>query len=299
VTDCDVSLEDEFDEQILTLRNVHFDNATGRLLAILDWLESQPVTKRLLDTLTAKIDVAKLFEGAGYHSRLRANTREEIAAVGLQLIRNCRQQNAEFCDICFVLNIRGASNSDNVQDANDAGIREYIVPFWEYVKQGLNRAVNEYSISTVADDRLTELLSEECKTLLPITAANLHRISSDFLRSETEVAWQNVGNSCRQTLIEFAEELRQACGVELPSEIQAGNTKAILKHICREIVADGRFKDTLLNLVESVWNHAQSITHRNTTTKQEALRAFLWTGMVVSEFIQPLRSYNAESPQEF
>src|ERR1700726_914125 len=112
-----MSLEDEFNEQILTLRNVHFDNATGRLLAILDWLESEPVTKRLLDTLTGKIDVANLFKGAGYH--------------------NGPRQNAEFCDLCFVLNIRGASNSGNVQDANDAGIREYIVPFWEYVKQGL------------------------------------------------------------------------------------------------------------------------------------------------------------------
>jgi hypothetical protein len=287
-----VSLEDEFNEKILTLRNVHFDDAAGRLIAILDWLESEPVTKRLLDTLTKTIDVAKLFEGAGYHKRPRANTREEIVSVGLQLIRECRERNTEFFNICFVLNIRGAYSSGSFQDANDAGMREYIVPFLEYVEQGLNRAASEYSIAAVADNRLIEVLSEECTRLLPITAANLHRISSDFVRSETEVAWQNIGNSCRQTLIEFAEELRQACGVELPGEIQAGNVKAVLKHICHEIVADGRFKDTLVNLVESVWNHVQSITHRNTTTKPDALRAFFWTGMVVSEFIQPLRSYN-------
>lgn len=54
---------------------------------------------------------------------------------------------------------------------------------------------------------------------------------------------------------------------------------------------DGRFRDTFLDVVDAVWNHAQSLTHRDAATKEDALRASLWTGLLVSEFAGPLREY--------
>jgi hypothetical protein len=286
-----MTLSDEFNQRILTLRNVHFDDATGRLIALLEWLESEPVTKALLDELTAKVDVEKLFKGAGFHRRPRADTRDEIAAVGVQLIRECREHPAPFFKICFALNIRGPYHSGNFQDANDAGLREYVVPFLEYIEGGLMHAAAHYSPDAIANNRVAELLSDPFSKLLPRTAANLNRLAGEFLRPEAEVAWQNVGNSCRQALIEFASEIHETSGFELPPDIEVANVKGLLKHIGGRIFGEGRFRDTLLTLVDAVWNHAQSITHRSAASKEDALRAFLWTGLVISEFVRPLQAH--------
>lgn len=192
----------------MTLRNVHFDDATGRLKALLEWLEGEFLTRTLLDELTGSVDIKDLFRGAGFHRRPRSDTREQIAAVGLQLIREYRDHPAPFFKICFALNIRGLYSSGNFQDANDAGLREYIVPFLECLEEGLARTAAQYSPEVVANHRFAQLLSSSFSELLPRTAANLSRLAGEFLRPKEEVAWQNVGNSCRQTLIEFAAELR-------------------------------------------------------------------------------------------
>lgn len=286
-----MTLLEEFNDRILTLRNVNFDGAAGRLTAILEWLETEPTTNGIITTLTEAVNSEKLFEGANPHKRPRANTREEIAAVGLELIRACREHKRELLDLCVALNIRGPSHSSNFQDMTNAALREYIVPFLEYVEQGLRRAAAEYSVSVGVNNRFSYLLSDSFNKLLPRTSANLDRLAGEFLRPDAEAAWQNVGNSCRQTLIEFAAELREACGTDVPPDIQGSNVKALLKHISAKLLGEGRFRDTLLALVDAAWNHTQSITHRSATTKQDALRAFLWTGLVISEFVEPLTDY--------
>lgn len=286
-----MTLAEELTRWRSTLRGVHHDDVTGRLTAIIKWLESDSITRRLISDLESRVEVAKLFEGVHYHRRPAANTPEEIAAVGLQLIRECSENNHHFGDICFSINIRGRYNTGNVQAAADAGLAEYVDPFLDYIADGLTRIAATYSPSLVAEARLAELSSPLFLRLLPETASNLDRMAAEFVRPDSEVAWQNVGNSCRQALIGFAKELREACGIEAPEDVQNGNVKALLKHVSGTLLGDGRFRDTLLALVDAGWNHTQSVTHRPATTKEEALRVFLWTGIVISEFIPPLRAY--------
>lgn len=286
-----MTLQEEFNQRILTLRNVHFDDAAGRLIVILEWLELEPVTKALLEELDARVNIEKLFKDANHHRRPSTDTSDEIAAVGLQLIRLCRQYTAPLFQICFAVNIRGPYNSSKFQDVSDTALTDYIVPFLEYVEQGLQRAAAEYSLSVVANNRFSYLLSDSLSKLLPRTSANLNRLAAEFLRPEPEVAWQNIGNSCRQTLIDFAAELQEACGTDLPQDVQAGNVKALLKHMSGKLLGEGRFRDSLLALVDAAWNHTQSITHRSSTSKQDALRTFLWTGLVISEFAIPLQEH--------
>src|SRR4051794_26474963 len=106
-----MTLLEEFNGRILTLRNVNFDGAAGRLIAILEWLEAEPTTSEIINGLTSRVDSDNLFEGANVQRRPRANTREEIAVVGLELIRACREHKKELVDICFALNIRGPFHS--------------------------------------------------------------------------------------------------------------------------------------------------------------------------------------------
>lgn len=38
-------------------------------------------------------------------------------------------------------------------------------------------------------------------------------------------------------------------------------------------------------LIDSVWEYCQPILHRKTTTKEEALRAFIWTTLCINEIV--------------
>jgi hypothetical protein len=286
-----MTLQEEFNQRLLALRNVHFDDTAGRLIALLTWLEGQPVTKALVEKLSSSVDIEAMFKGANVHRRPRSDTIEEIAAVGLQLIRECKDHEVSLFQICMAVNIRGPYGSSKFQEMNDAALREYIVPFLEYIEQGLQQAAAEHSPSNISNHRFSEVLSADFSELLPITANNLTRLSGEFLRRESDVAWQNIGNSCRQILIEFAAELYQVCESDRPADIQCGNVKALLKHLGPTLWGEGRFRDTLLNLIDAVWNHTQAITHRNTSSKQDALRVFLWTALVISEFVAPLEKY--------
>ena len=184
-------------------------------------------------------------------------------------------------------------NSSRGQDYSDAdGNRGYVVPFLAHVEKGLIRASETHSVAAIADSRFAELLTVEVRRLFPKTASSLERISGGFLRSEGDVMWQNVGNSCRQTLIEFAAEIREICVIEQPTDIKEADVKAILKLVLGKTCSPGRFKDTLEALLESVWNHTQTVLHRPGTSKKDAMRIYLWTGMLVGEFTQVIRAYN-------
>src|SRR5436305_825747 len=96
------SLANEFGKRISTLKNANAEDATGRLVAILTWLEGEPVTRVALATLRASADGDKIFgKTRGQIARPAAYTTEEIAFVGLTLMEQCRDQNADFLNLCM------------------------------------------------------------------------------------------------------------------------------------------------------------------------------------------------------
>jgi hypothetical protein len=287
-----MNLLEEFQDRASVLNNAHFNDVTGRLLDLLRWLEQEAVTKQILDELKRTTNINAIFNRSNDRQRPQTNTREEIAAVGLHLIEMCRDEKVLFYSLCFHFHISPPYQTSMVQDHSDAGMKDYVVPFLAYVEKELVRAAEAHSVVSAVEGRFSELLTAEIRKLLPKTSSSLERISGDFLRPEGDVMWQNIGNSCRQTLIEFSAELREICGIELPAETKESDVKAILKHVLGKTCSPGRFKETLEALSEGVWNHTQSLLHRPATNKKEAVRVFLWTGMVVSEFAQVVRAYN-------
>ena len=226
--------------------------------------------------------------------RPETNTQEEMAAVGLHLIELCRDHKKQFFELCLQFDLSPPYQTNRLQDYSDAGLKDYVLPFLLQIEKGLVQASEAYSVESVAEGRFSELLSTEVKKQYPKTSTGLERISSEFLRPEAEVMWQNVGNSCRQVLIEFSAEVRDVCGVELPADAKEGDVKSALKQVLAETCSSDRFRQTLSALLEGIWNHTQTLVHRPSATKRDAAQVFLWTGMLVSEIVQVVRAYNEE-----
>lgn len=270
------SLAKEFGKRISTLKNASADDASGRLTAILNWLESEPVTRVALAKLRTSIDGDKIFgETRDQIARPAAYTAEEIAFVGLALMEQCRDHKADFLNLCMALGI----DPGNFELMLQQGFQDYIHPFLEYVAGEIDAAADQTSIEGVLEMRMTDILTGELRELTPATSAALAEVAKEFSTSSKDTKWQNVGNSCRHILKEFVHELCQARNIPVPHDLQAGNFKELGKRLVQ--AADSR--GTVAKLIDAIWDHSQTVTHRPTTTKDEALRVFVWTCLAASE----------------
>jgi hypothetical protein len=277
-----LNIVDEFRRQYSTLRNSNADNVSGRLLAIVDWVCKQQETKEIIEKLCASVDKSKVFPQERQPT-IAAYTREEIAFAGYTLMTNC--QDNDFWQTCLSYDIRGPNNSSNMDEIAQAGLREYIVPFLDYVESELVSATSESTMTSLLEMRLSAAMEQRIAADLPATSRMIEQIATEFSRPDDEVHWQNVGNSCRQTLQNSVKELTERHGLVIGAETKKGDVKAITKQWLKSSNIDEESRRTLADLIDSVWNHTQSITHRPTTTKQEALRTFIWTTLAISEFL--------------
>jgi hypothetical protein len=281
-----MNLIEAFDERASALVNMHYDEATQRLAKFIDWLESEPTTQRILETLRQSVDVESLI-ASDQQRPPRAGSIEEIAAVGLRLTADCRS--IDFFDACHGRGIEPPYNTSALQDHCSDAVARYIVPFVNYVRRKLAAEALRYSIGGLSEGVVADLiLSSKFERDFPSTHSTLEIASREFLRRDDEVAWQNVANSCRQALIDFCAELRSIGDFELTPETKAGDVKAILRQSSAFLGATGQFADSLERLIVGVWSHTQSLLHRGSTSKIEAIRLYLWTGLLIHEFTQLL-----------
>jgi hypothetical protein len=274
-------LLDELRRQRSTLDHANALNATARLTSILEWLCKEGATKEMIERLEAEIDASKVFPQAR-SSRVVAATREEIAFVGYALMTNCRKSG--FWELCVGLNIRGAYSSSNVNEITRTGLDEYVLPFLDYIEDELASSVSCSTLTSMIDVRLGTVV-EQCLVLgLPEVAQLIGDVAAEFAESEAGVRWQNVGNSCRETLRITVRELISRADLPIDADVQAANVKRLARVLVEQsAVSDSR--GTLTRLIEAVWDHAQSVTHREATTKEEAARLFIWSCLAISELV--------------
>jgi hypothetical protein len=273
---------DEFTEHASVLRNLHFDEASARLAGLIDWMEQQPPLQNILAELRKKADGLAILLKADFHTPPQASMPDQIAAVGLALMEACR--NEDFWNMCLSRGIRSSYDTSNAQACVDAGLQRYIIPFLLYVERELKRADAAYMPARIAERKFDDvILGPAFAAKFPQTHEHLKRISAEFLRPQEIAAWQNVGNSCRQAMFEFCRECCEVLDVQLTDETKRGDVKAIVHQLIPAIYSSQRFAAALERLVVSVWDYAQSLTHRSGATREEALRVYLWTGLAIEE----------------
>ena len=272
---------DEYDSRTSFVSSLRHSDAEVRLSGLYKWLIEQPATKSILDSLAAKVDVAKLLEGVGNYVAPKASTPEEIASVGIRILEDCGSE--KMFRLSWKYGVLPTFSGYNFQDQLNEFLERFILPTLEYIR---NQLVSQDELATPVDYlrfQLKQLLEDPFRANYPETIALLDQISVQLTSLEASDSWFNIANSCREALKTFTTELSTRHEFALTPETKAGDVKAILKAFILDKYSQGRYADTLSTLVESLWDHLQPMLHRKSTTKQDAGRAYIWTCMVILE----------------
>ena len=81
---------DELEKRADFLHNVDVDSARHRLGGVLTWLEAEPKTKIIVDSMRQSIPLEPLLEHTDYHTPLPARSLEQITRIRLFFKEECR-----------------------------------------------------------------------------------------------------------------------------------------------------------------------------------------------------------------
>ena len=280
-------LLEEFARRRKLLMSLQFAEAKIRLSGFLEWMESEPSIKAILDAVRGAVDTGHIIEGCDHRTPPAAGTPEEVAAVGLLLMERCRE-GEELFQLAHKLGISPPYSTSKLQDHSDEALRRFVEPALDYIEDELRESYEEITTDSLVDTQLSATVFSDLTQNYPLTAERLERIAGNFAVSDDDGEWFNVGNSCREAFKTFTEELRELGKIQIPDDLKAGDVKNILSRALGTMKGKGRFEETLVKLVAAAWDHSQPITHRASTTRHEALRLFIWTTLSISEIAKAL-----------
>lgn len=267
-------------EQMSFLRQLHFTHSAKPIVETLAMLNGDVETKAILDDLRRQVDVGTLVSKGPFPSPPNVSNLTEKCAVGLHLMEQCQGSNIP--NLVNKYHIRGASMR-TIPDYAKALMDQFIYPLLEYVETRLVEKGSAITPEKATEFSRTKILTPEFGREFPATFEAIGKIAAYNATDHAADAWFTVGIQCREALNTFVGELR-AKGLLGPSvDLKAGDTKGWLKRLVAGANPGDRFTDTLTELVASVWNHTQTILHRTSTTKEQALRVFMWSSLAIAE----------------
>jgi hypothetical protein len=276
-------LLDEFDRRNSLLNGLNYNHAGIRISGFLDWLESQPETRQILDDLRNRFPVTNLLKDSGMLNPPNASTPEEVASVGIFFMEKVRE-GKEIFHICYNHGVTPSYTTSQVQPYLDELMERFIIPTVDYIRTCLEEIAESITAENLISQTFTQLKTASFGKQYPSTSDYLGEIEKQMAKTDEYGTWLNIGNLCRETLKAFASELQSVSGITAPGEVKEADVKGILRYLLKQFKGDGRFEETLEKLLVSVWDHAQSVLHRQTTTKSQASRLFLWTALAIYEF---------------
>jgi hypothetical protein len=227
------------------------------------------------------MDVEALLATASEQTPPEASTPEEIAVVGIRVIEDCADE--ELFQLSYKYGVHPPYSTSSIQADVDEFMSRFIEPALDYIREKLELSEQLETPTDYIRVKLKEVFEYPFNSQFPETANILQTISGDFNNDDPDFTWFNVANSCREALKKFTAELTSTRKVSLGADTKSGDVKSILKSYVLQHYSQGRYSETLLNLIQSLWDHVQSILHREATTKEEAMRCFIWTYLLILE----------------
>jgi len=240
-------------------------------------LEAQPEVNAILVGLRKSTDVSKLISPHGF--RPKASTQAEIAAIGLYMIDRTKD-GLGLRTTASKIHVNPKHRSRMAQDYIDEAMTCYINPLLDHVEAALNDLGGGVTVESVAHLRFSLFDDPGFETAFPNTNRALNQIAQYCGQPEDHGSWFHVAASCREALGVFVRELQAQQELTPAPELKQGDTKGMLKQLAAE---RSDTSDALIRLIQAVWDYVQANVHRQAATRQEALRAYLWTGLLISE----------------
>ena len=274
-------LYEEFNKRRQLLVSVRNDDTKLRITGFLNWMEEQHEVSIIINSIRNAVNVDNIMESCNINYPPQASTQEEIIAVGLHLMESCRDGD-NLGSVAYKYGIKSTYSPGSYQDCTDEAFERYIDPALDFIENELLQKENELDIESVMDSGLSTITHSILPRNFPLTLDRLQKIAEYLRNDDNEGEWYNVGNSCREVFKTYIDEIKSFNLIELNDNIQAANIKNI---ISKAIItgSKSRFDDTLVKLVSAAWDHCQTITHRPTSTKKQAVRLYIWTTMTIGE----------------
>jgi hypothetical protein len=141
------SIREELVYEAGLLNDLGFLESGPRLVGLLSWMESKPEIKAIIDDLETKDCGVQLLRAAGNGRPPQPRSSEEVAAVGLALMRETAlMAQPELYKLAYVKGIRGNDPKD-IKDAADAALKRYVEPFVNYVLRRLPEEIADAPVT--------------------------------------------------------------------------------------------------------------------------------------------------------
>lgn len=126
----------EFRYRRSLVSRLNYEEAGNRLAGFYTWLESDPVTQKIINKLTDTVDVESLIKQTGPQTPPKATTPEEIAAIGIFFLQKCRagEDPVDFGD---TYGISPSFTTSLIQDYLNEVVNRYIDPAFDYIEREL------------------------------------------------------------------------------------------------------------------------------------------------------------------
>ncbi len=280
-------LSEELERRRRLVNELRYNDTTPRLFGLLQWFREQPPIMRIINDVKIQVDVGDLLRHCNRRSPPPVKTPEDQAAVGIYLIEQCAGGRS-IDELTYSLGIAPTHDTNSRQAWTDEAVSRFIVPALDFIEDHLREVESAASVEEFVKIRIDWLGSTTFSDRFPETAQSLDGISKQFAIARETGQWFNVGNSCREAFKTFATEVTVDTNLDLPPGTKAGDVKATLRRAIANDADKSRFGKTLEKLVAATWDHAQSITHRKTTTRLDAERLYLLTTLALWEVIEHL-----------
>jgi hypothetical protein len=133
---------EEFRRRRRLLDDLRFDEARARLSGFLDWIESEPSVKEIVETIERSVPAANLLEGTNQFNPPNTRTPEDVASVGFYLIRKV-VAGEELWKQSYIYGVRPRYSTNNVQDMASEVLNRYIYPAIDHIESELEARVTQ------------------------------------------------------------------------------------------------------------------------------------------------------------
>jgi hypothetical protein len=181
-------------------------------------------------------------------------------------------------------------SSTKYTDHVHSAIEVIFDPFYHYVDSEL-RSLESLITPTDIINQVQSLVDGESSINYPQT----HKLLTDAYRqlftltaASTGMSWNKAGYSCRDVLIQFANEIFDPEYVPKDQEQPKGDDakaklKWVVRHFLKQDGAGDRFREAIEDIVQANWDFINSVGHRQkSATEEDARLAVIYTYLTIS-----------------
>lgn len=150
-----IDLLNDYEYRKTFLKNLNNDEAKARISGFYKWLQSEVEINAMIEDLITTGNAENILKKSNYNTPPYATTPQEIAAVGLFLMKECTNDEQEPWELSSKYGIHASYPNASIQDEFDEVMNRFIDPAIEYLEKKLktkfSKGTNEHIISTQYD----------------------------------------------------------------------------------------------------------------------------------------------------